>query len=321
MTAGRPTYAVIGDPVEHSLSPRLFAILFAELGLECHYTALRVGPCDLPEAVARVRRGTLAGLSVTLPLKEAILGHLDQIHPLAARIGAVNTVVRSADGSLQGFNTDLFGFRAALEGAGRHLAAARVVLLGAGGAARAAAFAAIAAGSKSLVIANRSPERAIRLGLDLVATGLAWPEGELLRRWMEGEKGQRQADPAGVAAPSGPAGKCYVSVLPLEAAQLAQPVHHADVLVNATSVGLQAPDADPLPPPCRIHPQLAVLDMVYRPIETALLRRASAAGAARVDGLWMLVHQALEQLRLWTGRTPGPEIATLLHERLREELS
>ena len=89
MSALKPTYAVIGDPVEHSLSPRIFALLFAELGMEGHYTALRVTPDELPEAIARTRRGALSGLSVTLPHKEAILPLLDDVHPLAARVGAV----------------------------------------------------------------------------------------------------------------------------------------------------------------------------------------------------------------------------------------
>src|SRR5690606_5937393 len=153
MTAPRATYAVIGDPVEHSLSPRIFARLFAELGLEGHYTALRVTPSELEEALARVRRGALAGVSVTLPHKESILPLLDDVHPLAARIGAVNCVVRTQAGTLQGFNTDLAGFRHALEEGGERLAAARVVLLGAGGAGRAAAFAAVSSGAKSVAIA------------------------------------------------------------------------------------------------------------------------------------------------------------------------
>ena len=324
MSAGRPTYAVIGDPVEHSLSPRIFARLFAELGLDAHYTALRVTPETLQEAIARVRRGSLAGLSITLPHKEAVLSHLDDVHPLAARIGAVNCVFRAQSGAVQGFNTDLTGFRQALEEGGERLAGSRMVLLGAGGAARAAAFAAVAAGAKSLVIANRSAERAMRLGLELVETGLVWPEAELRRAW---EAGERPPERAGalrlgeVPGTAGPSGKCFVTVLPLEAQPLHQAIAHAEILVNATSVGLRDPEADPLPAGCQLHAGLTVLDMVYRPLETALIRRARGAGATTVDGLWMLVHQALEQLRLWIGQTPPARTASRLHEQLAGEVS
>lgn len=324
MSTARATYAVIGDPVEHSLSPRIFARLFSEMGLERHYTALRVRPAELQEALDRVRRGSLAGLSVTLPHKEAVLPLLDDVHPLAARIGAVNCVIRGEAGGLQGFNTDIAGFRHALEEGGERLSAARIILLGAGGAARAAAYAAVYAGAKSLVIANRSPERALRLGLELVQTGLAWPEGELRRAWDRGDRpplrtGHLRSDAE--AALDDPAGKSYVAVAPLEAAALHQPLGHADILVNATSVGLQDPLADPLPSGCALHAGLSVLDMVYRPMHTALLRRAERAGAQGIDGLWMLVHQAIEQLRLWTGALPPARLAPLLHDHLVGEIS
>lgn len=322
MSSGRNTYAVIGDPVEHSLSPRIFALVFAELGIDAHYTALRVTPAELPEAVARVRRGALSGLSVTLPHKESILPLLDDVHPLAARIGAVNCVARNAAGAVQGFNTDLQGFRLALEEGGERLAGTRLVLLGAGGAGRAAAFAAVAAGGKSLVIANRDPERAFRLGLELVETGRAWPEGELRRRWEAGERPQQRAGALLVGGTeAGPSGKTFVSVAPLDAAGLAHPISHAEILVNATSVGLRDLEACPLPREVPLHAGLTVLDMVYRPLETELIRRATAAGAASVDGLWMLVHQALEQFRLWTGQTPPPLLATRLHRQLVQEVS
>lgn len=317
VTTGRASYAVIGDPVEHSLSPRIFSRLFSELRIEGHYTALRVTPADLAEAIERVRFGALSGISVTMPHKETVLRHLDALHPTAARIGAVNCVGRSVDGRAIGYNTDSPGFRLALSERGRRLAAARLVLLGAGGAARAAAFAAATSGAKSVTIANRDPERAIRLGLDLVGSGHAWPEGELLRRWEEQEGAPKErAGPPRVRRLSSPSGKTFVSVVPLETQALLHPLSHASILVNATSVGQGDGEADPLPPGCVLHPALTTLDMVYDPLETALLRRARQAGAPAVDGLWMLIHQAFEQLRIWTGRAASPAIASDLHDRL-----
>ncbi|HEY0839153.1 MAG TPA: shikimate dehydrogenase [Vulgatibacter sp.] len=313
MAGARKTFAVIGDPVAHSLSPRIFSRFFADLGIDAHFTAMRVTPDELPEAIERVRRGAIAGLSVTIPHKVAAARLVDSLHPLAARIGAVNCVAHTKDRFAQGFNTDAMGFRLALQQAGILLPAARVLLLGAGGAARAAAFAAVDAGAKGLVLANRDIERAYALGLELVAQGHAWPEGTLLRRWEESRPHAR--------GPwlTGPSGKSFVAALPLDAAALAHPLAHADVLVNATSVGLGEPDADPLPASSAVDGHLTVLDMVYRPLETALLRRAAAAGARIVDGLWMLLHQANEQLHVWTGRRAPQALVGRMHAELSRE--
>lgn len=309
MSALKPTYAVIGDPVEHSLSPRIFAHFFGELGIDAHYTALRTRPEELPPLLQRLRSGVLAGLSVTLPNKEAILPHLDDLHPTARRIGAVNCVAR-AEERLIGFNTDARGFRLSLERAGIALAGARVLLLGAGGAARAAAFAAAVAGVKSLAIANRTPERALQLVRDLCRTGWAWPEGEA-QRAMEAEGWRPGA--------TGPSGRCFVSLLPLDARALQPALSHARILVNATSAGLDD-DATPLPPGMRVPDGLTGLDMVYRPLRTRFLRELEAAGGKGVDGLWMLLFQAAEQLRIWTGVTAPTPLLERLHPSLEREL-
>lgn len=308
MSSLRPSFAVIGDPVEHSLSPRIFAHFFSELGIDAHYTALRVRPEELPSILQKLRSGVLAGLSVTLPLKEAILGLLDDLHPTARRIGAVNCVAR-VDDRLVGYNTDARGFRMALERAGFPLAGTRVVLLGAGGAARAAAFAAALAGAKSLAIANRDPARALRLVRDLCLTGWAWPEGEA-QRALE-EEGWRPNS-------TGPSGQSFVAFYPLETRALQPAVSRAHSLVNATSVGLESEET-PLPEGLTLPPGLAALDMVYRPLSTAFLRQVEAAGGTGVDGLWMLLFQAAEQLRIWTGIHAPPAMVESLHHSLAEE--
>src|SRR6185437_2949274 len=102
--------AVIGDPVEHSLSPRIFRRVFHDLGIDAHYTALRVERHELAEAIDLVRRGSLAGLSVTIPHKEAAAELVDALHPSAARIGAVNCIARGPSGQAEGYNTDAPGF-------------------------------------------------------------------------------------------------------------------------------------------------------------------------------------------------------------------
>lgn len=118
-----------------------------------------------------------------------------------------------------------------------------------------------------------------------------------------------------------PSGKCFVNVVALSESAISHPLLHADVLVNATSVGMGNVEADPLPVGNTVQSALTLLDMVYSPLETALLRRGRASGATVVDGLWMLVYQALEQLRIWTGRSAPPALAQELHDRLAREMS
>jgi|SRR5215831_4794665 len=293
-----PKYAVIGDPVEHSLSPQLFGWLFSELGVSGRYARERVRPEELGDLVSRIRRGEWNGISVTLPHKEAICPMLDELEPGASRIAACNCVLRRDSGRLAGFNTDGAGFRQALHSAaGADLGGAHVLLLGAGGAARAAAFEVAFANARELTIANRTVERARRLIEDVRRS---------LRKANQGR--DRPATPV-------------LEAIPFEENALSKALASANVVVNSTSVGLNEPTQDPLPPTCRMRPGQTVLDMVYRPLQTSLLKRAASAGAAPVDGLWMLIFQALEQLRLWTGRQCPAHLLQRLHDFLAAEVA
>ena len=281
--ATRARYAVIGDPVEHSLSPRLFALLFDWLQVDASYEALRVPREQLPAVLGRIRAGELDGVSVTLPLKELVARHVDQRSPAAEQIGAVNCLCRARraqDGQLDlvGHNTDWQGIARSLERAGVLRAGMRVVLLGAGGAARAVIPALQAHAPRSLLVANRTAERAQTLTREL---GLG-------------------------------------TAVPLDDS-LAAAIASADLLINATSVGLRDVNADPLPAGCRLQPDQAVLDLVYRPLRTALLQRAQAAGCTTIDGLWVLVDQALAQAELWLGRSLPDALAARLHDALAPE--
>jgi len=296
-------------------------LLFDELGMKAGYRALKTRPEELGQRVQSVRVGELGGLSVTLPHKETIIALLDELSPAAAAMGAVNCVASSGLRVL-GHNTDGPGFELALDRAGVKLAGARVLILGAGGAARAAAFSAAQAGARSIVIANRTPARADALATDLVARGLAQAAAGH-RAESRGAGGVSSFGPGGQlslhgpatsARSSAPAGVVYV--LPLSASALAE--ERADILVNATSVGLDS-SADPLPESFRLDGTHAVLDMVYRPLQTALLSRAGAKGIVAIDGVWMLVYQALEQLRIWTSRSVAADLAARLHSKLCEE--
>ena len=304
--------------MEHSLSPRLFRLLFDELGVQADFRALRTPPEELERRVQSVRAGELSGLSVTLPHKETIIPLLDELSPVAALMGAVNCVARDGQ-RVTGHNTDARGFELALERAGVKLAGARVLILGAGGAARAAAFSAAQAGARSVVIANRTLARAEGLAADLVANGLAQADNGH-RTDSRADGGVSSFGPGGQvsrhSAVPGSAPSCVVSVLPLSASALAG--ERTDIVINATSVGL-ASSADPLPESFRLDGTRAVLDMVYRPLQTALMSRARAVGTMAIDGVWMLVYQALEQLRIWTSRSVAADLAARLHSKLCEE--
>jgi shikimate dehydrogenase len=286
--SAQPQYAVIGNPVEHSLSPQFFTWLFSELGIRADYSRELVLPDDLPDVIARLHRGDWNGISVTLPHKETICGMLDELDSSGLRVGACNTVVRLSSGRLRGFNTDGAGLRLALEHAeGADLRGAQVILLGAGGAARAAAFEVASGGARELTIANRTFERAQRLAADLVKAGAA----------------------------------CAVRAIPLEDEPISKALANAGIVINCTSVGLLAPGQSPLPSACRVRAGQTVLDMVYRPLQTSLLKRAAAQGAKTVDGLWMLIFQALEQLRLWTERQCSAEVAQKAHRYLTRQIA
>ncbi len=275
MRGERGPYAVVGDPVAHSASPRLFAALATHLGLSLEYRAERVRTGELADFLERVRGGAYRGLSVTLPHKEAALRLADSASETARATGAANTLSLRAGGLLAADNTDGVGLVRALAEHSVTLAGARVLVLGAGGAARAALHAARAAGIRALYVANRTPDRAEGLSETF----------------------------------------CAVAI-PLTARALGPVLEEVDVLVQASAAGLLRPLETALPSDCVLHPHLTVLDMVYQPLETALLRAARAAGARGVDGLWMLIHQALEQLRLWTGTEAPPGVARALHEEL-----
>jgi shikimate dehydrogenase len=246
---------------------------FAALGLDCIYTAFRVHGNRLGDAVCGMRALDFCGFNVTIPHKVAIMPLLDEIDPLALKIGAVNTVV-NADGKLTGFNTDAAGFIQALLENNIDPDAKNVVVVGAGGAAHAIAFA-LAERDARLVILNREVE------LD---------RAEELAQWLTRYSNQR------------------AKALALTDENLAEAIETADILINATSVGM-SPDADNTPVPAAlIKPGLVVFDVIYNPLETRLLREAAASGAQTIGGLDMLVWQGILAFEKWIGVRPQFDI-------------
>jgi shikimate dehydrogenase len=259
--------ALIGHPVEHSLSPAMHNASFAADGLDYVYVALDVKPDDLFLAVRGAPALGFRGFNVTMPHKRAILPLLDGVDEGARLSGAVNTVVFE-DSTLRGYNTDGGGLVEACREAGIDLAGRRVLLLGAGGAAAAIALAFGGAGIKELRIANRSVEHAIELRDKLRGAGLKQPE-----------------------------------VYPPDV--LDEAARDVEVIVNATPLGMK--DGDPLPIPIEhLDEGRVVCDAVYRPgRDTGLIREARERGARVVTGERMLLYQGVLAQRLWTGREPN----------------
>ena len=257
---------LIGHPVTHSVSPVMHNAAFEALGLDYIYLPFAVTKDRLAHAVDGVRGMNIRGLNVTIPHKVAVIPFLDGLEPLAERIGAVNTIVND-DGVLTGHNTDAAGFLKALLENGIEPGDKQVVLLGAGGAARAIAFALAEKGAR-LTILNREQE--LDWAVELAGSVSSF----------SGRK---------------------VRALELSEPNLKAALAPADVVVNATSVGMRPNDGQSPVSRELLRQGLVVFDIVYNPVKTRLLSEAEQAGAITVNGLDMLVWQGALAFELWTG--------------------
>ena len=273
-------YAVVGSPINHSLSPVMQQAAFDHLGLEARYFRIDADEAGLENAVTRMRLVPFGGWNCTIPNKVKMYALCDRHAESAEQFRAVNTVVNER-GVLVGHNTDGVGWSRALrEAFGRGPGELRILLLGAGGAARAVATQAILEKCPELIVANRNAGRAQELIVHLngqFSTGPLAPTPKNLRsvRWNEAE---------------------------LEAA-----LREIDLVVNATSAGLDS-KAPPILPARIIPPNLLVLDTVYGTGCEKFRREVETAGAQWSDGLGLLLHQGAEAFTLWTGREAPVEI-------------
>ncbi|MGW7519897.1 shikimate dehydrogenase [Streptomyces sp. NPDC054796] len=271
-----PSYltGLIGSGIGPSLSPALHEREGDRHGLRLLYRTLDLDVLGLgPESVGELLRSahTLGfdGLNITHPCKQAVTGYLDELAPEAARLGAVNTVV-FRDGRAVGHNTDVTGFAQSFARGLPGAPTGSVVQLGAGGAGAAVAHALLTLGTDRLTVADRDEERAAALA-----------------RALGSRFGAGRADHVALAGLGG---------------RLA----HADGLVHATPTGMAAHPGLPLPA-ALLRPELWVAEVVYRPLETALLRTARELGCRTLDGGGMAVFQAADAFRLFTGREPHAE--------------
>jgi shikimate dehydrogenase len=271
-------FAVIGDPIGHSLSPAIHGAVFAALDVVQRYDAIHVPKGTVGAFVARAKASGLRGFNVTIPHKQDILPFLDEMHEDARLCGAVNTVL-AKDGRLVGYNTDPEGLLRALARKGRAYGGRRIVILGAGGAAAGIAMKAARDGARGIAILSRRADRA-----------------EELRR-MALRSVAAPADGAEAAAPEITAAEMTPQTLRAAAAE-------ADLLINATPLGMTgvADDHASLEFTEALPARALVCDLVYDPTQTKLLRAAAARGLETLGGFDMLVAQALLADEIFLGR-------------------
>jgi len=266
---------VISAPGKNSLSPVFQQAAFDHLGLTVTYEHWPTPADGLETRVSGLRASGVLGANVTIPHKEACLPLVDDLDPLARRVGALNTIVNDG-GTLRGYNTDVEGFLRALQEAGFEPRGCTAVVAGAGGAARAVVVALAEAGAVRITVVNRTLDRAQRLISDLSAE--VGPS-QLLAASDTRESWEKAAA-------------------------------EAELLVNCTSLGTAGtPEKDRSPMPSDlIRSQALVYDLVYQPAETRLLADARAAGARTIGGLPMLIYQGAASFKLWTGKDAPVDI-------------
>jgi shikimate dehydrogenase len=259
---------VIGDPIAHTLSPIMHNAAFEARKLDYVFLAFRVKSSEISNAVDGMRALNIRGLNVTMPHKSVVMEHLDRIDLSAQLVNSVNTILNK-ENLLFGFNTDGIGALKALKENGVELKGRKILLLGAGGAARAIAYA-LAKEADELSVLNRTVKPA-----------------QILVKLLEKTLNKK------------------VTIGSLSFSDVRQNLKDSDILVNATSVGMK-PYADLSPVPAKLlRRDLAVMDIVYNPLETKLAKEAKAAGAKVVSGVEMLIYQGAASFELWTGK-PAP---------------
>ncbi|MGF7185936.1 shikimate dehydrogenase [Desulfitispora alkaliphila] len=262
------TCVLIGNPVSHSFSPAMHNRAFQELGLNWVYIPTQVEESNLERAMEGIRSLSIRGANVTIPYKEQVIEHLDQVKGEARLIGAVNTIL-NIEGKLTGYNTDGQGFLRSLAQEKVDLHGKRAVILGAGGSAKAIAVSLAAAGILKIVFVNRNLQR---------AEGLS----QLIKDNFT----------------------CNTSVVSLEDKELLREcLKQADLLINTTPYGMYPRhQVETIVPEEYLDNNLIVVDLIYNPQRTVLLAAAEKKGCKTISGMGMLLYQGALAFELWTGQ-------------------
>lgn len=257
-------YAVIGDPIGHSLSPFMHNSWFAQQKIDATYIPIHVKAEMLKQSVASMKLLGIDGFNVTIPHKEKILPFLDELDDMAEKMGAVNTVVRLPNGKLKGYNTDGLGFVRSLEEVVADQQRQQPLLIvGAGGAARGIAFALEATGYNDITICNRTVEKAAAICHELTQPARS-----------------------------------------MSLQQASDELEKFEIIIQTTPAGLKNGHFDLPFSIKKLNSEAIVADIVYNPLMTPLLQAASEKGATVVSGLGMFVHQGALAFSYWTEQTP-----------------
>ncbi|TFF97281.1 MAG: shikimate dehydrogenase [Promethearchaeota archaeon] len=271
LTGKTKLFALLGHPVEHSMSPTMWNPALEDLGLDYVYVACDVHPNNLKSAIEGVRALDIKGVNVTIPHKENVIKYLDEIDPLASKMGAINTI-KNEHGYLKARNTDAGGAKKALLDAGCQIKEKNILILGAGGASRALCF--------------TLAEEANRIHLTDI-------DKEKAEKLAEEVKDKLDANIIGEKATD---------------TFLHKNIQNADILINATPIGMY-PKIDDIPISKNLlHSDLFVFDVIYNPLKTKLRKEAAKIGCKTLGGLDMLVNQGVLAFEWWTGRKPNAEL-------------
>lgn len=258
-------FYVIGDPIDHSLSPRMQNFFLKKFQIAGDYSAKRVRLDEIEATLSSFKNERVTGINVTTPLKNEILKFVDELTPEAETIGSVNTI-KFKKGKLIGHNTDAIGFMTSLQVAGFSFQNKNAIIIGAGGAARAVAVALIREQCNEIFIANRTFEKAKNLAEEL----------------------SFQFQNASIEA------------VRFDCDTIKNQIVSCQLLVNATTVGMEnLNDQSLLPNADFLHHDLLVYDLIYRPYRTRLIHQAESLRLPWINGLEMLIFQGVESLRFW----------------------
>jgi shikimate dehydrogenase len=281
INASTKLYGLLGNPVEHSLSPLLQNSLAEKMGQNMAYLTFPVAAGAVGEAVRGAFALGVAGLNVTVPYKTEVIPYLKAIDPVAKQLGAVNTLVRCEDG-YHGYNTDTLGLYVVMASENMNIEGADVLLLGAGGAARAAAYMCAEKGARQIFIINRTLEKARELASEV-------------NNSMQTE--------------------AFAAVAHDDIAQLPE---HRYLAIQSTSLGMHPYEEDVLIEEAAFYERIeAAIDLIYNPSETLFMKKVKAAGGRAVNGLKMLLYQGVAAYELWHQTNVPKEVISFVYDELK----
>jgi len=280
ITAKTKVLCVIGHPIEHSMSPTMHNAAIRDLALDYVYVAYDIHPNNLEKAVQGFKALNITGINVTIPHKESVMKYLDEIDPVAQKIGAINTIKNEND-RLKARNTDAAGGKKALQDAGCKTQRKNVLFLGSGGVSRALCYV-LAEEVNQIVLTDIIEERAVALAKEIKGTTGANIEGFQSNEHV-----------------------------------LKQRINEIDILINATPIGMYPKVSNTPISKALLHSDLFVFDVVYNPLETQLMKDAAKIGCKTLGGLDMLINQGAMAFEWWTGKRPNSD---LMKEKIIEFL-